>query len=246
MCKNRRIFFNEQETTEIYTLSLHSALPICILRWATEHEEIDRQWLNGRGGLAHPAAMMRRRAVTEAGGYREKFAVGQDKDLWLRLAERGRLANLPLPLVQYREHPAATSATRRAEQQANVRLAVADACRRRGLQPPRKLFESVVVTGIHRECRIKSPFWLWPWAALGRPRKERRPEAARHRRWVRAAARNGHPGTAWKHTRWLVRECPWSKDAWLALLALATLPLGLHRRVRAGVAFSQRLLGGRR
>jgi len=194
--------------------------PLGLLRWATEHEEIDRQLLNGRGGLAHPAAMMRRRAVAEAGGYRERFAVGQDKDLWLRLAERGRLANLPLPLVQYREHPAATSATRRAEQQANVRQAVADACHRRGLRPPRKLASSA--------------------------QTERRPAATR-RRWVRAAVRSGHPATAWKHSRQLLRECPWSKDAWLALLALAVLAISPSSLAHLCGALGQRLPGdGRR
>ena len=38
------------------------------------------------------------------GGHREAFRHASDYDLWLRLSERFRLANLPEPLVRYRVH----------------------------------------------------------------------------------------------------------------------------------------------
>jgi glycosyltransferase involved in cell wall biosynthesis len=52
--------------------------------------------------IAHPTVMMRRDAVLAAGGYREAYLRAEDYDLWLRLAERGKLANLPDPLIEYR------------------------------------------------------------------------------------------------------------------------------------------------
>ena len=55
--------------------------------------------------IIHPAVMLRREAVRSAGGYRARFALSDDYDLWLRLAERHRLANLPDVLVRYRVHP---------------------------------------------------------------------------------------------------------------------------------------------
>lgn len=52
--------------------------------------------------IAHPTVVMRRAAVEAAGGYRQAYLRAEDYDLWLRLAERGRLANLPEPLLEYR------------------------------------------------------------------------------------------------------------------------------------------------
>lgn len=52
--------------------------------------------------IAHPTVIMRRDAVQAAGGYREAYVRAEDYDLWLRLAEHGRLANLADPLIEYR------------------------------------------------------------------------------------------------------------------------------------------------
>ena len=55
--------------------------------------------------FVHSAVMFRRRAFEQVGGYRAAFAETEDLDLWLRLAERHELANLPEPVVEYRLHP---------------------------------------------------------------------------------------------------------------------------------------------
>lgn len=60
------------------------------------------QALKRVNAIAHPTVMMRRDAIEAAGGYREAYWRAEDYDLWLRLAERGRLANLPEPLIEYR------------------------------------------------------------------------------------------------------------------------------------------------
>lgn len=47
--------------------------------------------------FVHTAVMMRRSAVTAAGGYADMLF--EDYDLWIRMAAAGALANLPEPLV---------------------------------------------------------------------------------------------------------------------------------------------------
>lgn len=54
--------------------------------------------------LPHPGIMLRRRAALAVGGYDPRFRMCQDYDLWCRLSDRGRLANLPETLVNYRWH----------------------------------------------------------------------------------------------------------------------------------------------
>ena len=56
--------------------------------------------------MIHPTITYQRAAVLDAGGYRSAFPFCEDYDLWLRLAERGDVANLPDVLLDYREHPA--------------------------------------------------------------------------------------------------------------------------------------------
>ncbi|HVE16061.1 MAG TPA: glycosyltransferase, partial [Chthoniobacterales bacterium] len=59
-----------------------------------ENEEIQQRILAGDCVLNHPSVMMRRHALESVGGYRPEFEPAEDLDLWLRLAEIGRLANL--------------------------------------------------------------------------------------------------------------------------------------------------------
>lgn len=57
-----------------------------------------------RNCLAHPTVLLRRDAVLAIGGYRPAFPQAEDYDLWLRLAERHKLRNLPEVLLDYRQH----------------------------------------------------------------------------------------------------------------------------------------------
>lgn len=52
--------------------------------------------------VAHPAALIRRSAISEIGGYRSFLA--EDWDLWIRLREIGRLYNLSQKVIKYRVH----------------------------------------------------------------------------------------------------------------------------------------------
>jgi glycosyltransferase involved in cell wall biosynthesis len=101
------------------------------------HEEIDRAHLEPctSMGLCHPAVMMRTETLRRVGGYRAEYYPSEDGDLWLRLAEIGRLANLPEVHLKYRLHPQSITRARGVEQYAVLVRAIADARRRRGLPP---------------------------------------------------------------------------------------------------------------
>jgi glycosyltransferase involved in cell wall biosynthesis len=87
--------------------------------------------------LAHPAVMMRRDVIREAGGYRPQFQYAEDYDLWLRVGERWAIANLPELVLRYRNHSQKVS-VRRASQQAIVTVAaqMAATARRAGQPDP--------------------------------------------------------------------------------------------------------------
>ena len=64
--------------------------------------------------FAHGSVVFRRQAALDAGGYRPMFA--EDYDLWRRIAERGRVANLPDFLYDWRATPGGAGRHRRLEQ----------------------------------------------------------------------------------------------------------------------------------
>ncbi|MBV8197723.1 MAG: glycosyltransferase [Candidatus Eremiobacteraeota bacterium] len=59
-----------------------------------------------------PAMMYRRDDALAAGGYTDRFSTCEDYDFMLRLAKRGKVANLPEPLTAYRFHGASTKSTK--------------------------------------------------------------------------------------------------------------------------------------
>jgi glycosyltransferase involved in cell wall biosynthesis len=61
--------------------------------------------------FVHSSVLLRRRVLDAVGLYRTDDAVGQaaDYDLWSRIGRISDLANAPVPLVLYREHPGSMS-----------------------------------------------------------------------------------------------------------------------------------------
>lgn len=112
------------------------------------HAEIDMGLMLGRGGaIPHPTALLRRTAMERIGGYRDLFPA-EDTDLFLRLAEEGKLANVPEILLDYRVHPGNVS-------QKNLRQGVLKSCAaaeeahfRRGLPIPKALRRRYVKAAI--------------------------------------------------------------------------------------------------
>lgn len=152
------------------------------------HAEIDQELLTGSGwAMVHPAVMMRRSAVLAVGGYHEQWKHCEDHDLFLRLAEIGRVANLPEVLLWYRRHPASINATRSTEQAAQKESLLREAHARRGQAFPAGW-----------SCR--------PWAPLPEPRQRRL--------WGWAALKAGNAPVARRHAVRAVRGAPLSPEAW--------------------------------
>ncbi|MBW3671226.1 MAG: glycosyltransferase [Acidobacteria bacterium] len=78
-----------------------------------------------RGLSHHGSAFFGRADYEAAGGYREQFLVAQDLDLWIRLAERGKVSFVPEVLYESVFRPAAISGEKRHLQVLASRFAVA-------------------------------------------------------------------------------------------------------------------------
>jgi glycosyltransferase involved in cell wall biosynthesis len=70
-----------------------------------------RGFLKKTSPFAHPAVMMRRQDALAVGGYRPQIEPAEDLDLWLRLAERRDIANLPEVVLHYRLHAGQATAS---------------------------------------------------------------------------------------------------------------------------------------
>jgi hypothetical protein len=138
-----------------------------------DHAGIIAAMERGETPFSHPAVMFRRDLVLAAGGYRPAFRHCEDLDLWLRLADRTRLANLPERLIHYRRHYGQVSANHTLAQQwggAVARLAWAE--RRAGradpiagmatLPPPAGIDQAFGRAGAGAEaCAMAVPGLLW-------------------------------------------------------------------------------------
>lgn len=72
--------------------------------------------------INHNAALIARDPVLSIGGYRAAYRHCEDYDLWMRLIERTRFANLPEALVDYRVYPGQVSNRHLVEQSANAAI----------------------------------------------------------------------------------------------------------------------------
>lgn len=127
------------------------------------HEAIDAAHLAGRWPLVHPTIMVRREAILRAGAYREKYQWLEDLDLFLRMAEVGKLASLKDVLVHYRLHTGSVCHTRESDQDRIRPELEAEVYARRGIAPPADAGAKP------RQATPGTPaerFRLWGWWAL--------------------------------------------------------------------------------
>jgi len=103
----------------------------------SEDDQI-REALKEKNCFGHGTIMARRSALVACGGYDERFVWAQDYDLWLRMAEKHRLANLGEPLYYWRSTEECISHAKRQEQQHYKDLAIREARSRRGEQEASK------------------------------------------------------------------------------------------------------------
>lgn len=167
----------------------------------TDDADIQKQALAGHGAICHPAAMVRRSAMARINGYDEQFKTAQDLDLWLRLGEVGKLANLPQPVLKFRLHEGSVSETKRLEQRNSARLACERAWQRRGIAGT---FEAAE-----------------PWRP-GSDSASKMEYALRYGWW---AFNSGQRRTALHYGTQAIKAMPLRSEGWKLLLSAAVKPM---------------------
>jgi glycosyltransferase involved in cell wall biosynthesis len=94
-----------------------------------EHSQIVSALIQGHHAICHPTIMVRKSALDVIGGYWE-HGVAEDWDLFLRLSEIGRLANLSRHVLDYTFHEGGINATSMEQVRANIAFAVCNYRRR--------------------------------------------------------------------------------------------------------------------
>lgn len=105
------------------TIISQDGVPVRVASYPTGPSNVARSMLSGCA-MAHPTVMMRRQAIEAVGGYRGALAHAEDYDLWLRMMQYGELDNIPLPLLQYRQHSGQVSTRFSIEQAISTALAL--------------------------------------------------------------------------------------------------------------------------
>jgi glycosyltransferase involved in cell wall biosynthesis len=194
-----------------------------------DHETIDRQALAGNGAsIRQPVAIFRTDAVRQVGGYRDELLAQEDTDLYLRLAEIGRLANLPDLLLLYRQRQTSFCRARRTLVDQNRPKVIYDARIRRGLPVCPE-------TVIWQQVSIQSDDRRGIWAS-----------------WSRDAFNCGYPNTARRYAWRAIRSEPLAISSWKALLrpvfrqAMRGKPVYHYRFSRRSGRFAKRRTANRR
>ncbi|MHB1568013.1 MAG: glycosyltransferase [Solirubrobacteraceae bacterium] len=68
-----------------------------------------RGTLGSANPFGHPTVVMRKTVFEACGGYRDSCPHAEDYDLWVRMLDRCRAANVPEPVLLYRIHPGQTA-----------------------------------------------------------------------------------------------------------------------------------------
>lgn len=162
----------------------------------------------------HGAVMFRKAEAYKAGLYRPQFTQAQDLDFFLRLAENGRLANIPAAGYRWRLRRTSINNTKWENQRDYGRLArVCALQRRRGETEPAINLESV-----------QRPFLR---SALSRLRRAS-PEVEYEFNLAKLLLHAGKTSPAREYLCNVIRKQPSNIYAWLLLL-LAALPPGLTK-----------------
>jgi hypothetical protein len=116
-----------------------------VFNFPPNDHDIKTKLLLGDCPICHPTVFLRTEALRSIGGYRRSVVDAEDYDLWLRMADRFQLANLPgSAVLKYRRHPGQVS-VHKCRQQALSNLAARTAAvlRKNNHQDPLDLIETV-------------------------------------------------------------------------------------------------------
>lgn len=161
----------------------------------TSDEDLQAALLAGKTEIGHPTAMGRREAMHRAGGYDETLRPSEDLDLWLKLAEIGKIANLPDFILQYRIHD-------KSESSANIDLQI------------RKAYEATERAWIRRGI-VGTQFDLTRRTRPTRDRKSKHDFALQYGWW---AFNSGERGGAIHYAFQAIRLMPWKSVGWKLLI----------------------------
>jgi len=104
------------------------------LKPQTDRRFLDAQ-LKRQNPFIHASMMFSTELMRQLGGYRDQLEGAEDYDLWLRMSERGWLANLAAFLLRHRRHLGSTSSAHSKKQLLAARLSRMSAARRRSSMP---------------------------------------------------------------------------------------------------------------
>tara|TARA_R110002111_G_scaffold66609_2_gene108573 strand:+ start:365 stop:1240 length:876 start_codon:yes stop_codon:yes gene_type:complete len=134
---------------------------LCLWKVPVSHEEIDGRHIKGVGGaIVFPSSMMRKTIVEKVGGFDDSLIGAEDLNLFLKLAEKGKLANLDCVLYRYRQHIQSISYNSRTQIVKDTLYTIEQAHQRRNLE--------YVPISIHdkNDDREDVVFNRWSWWAL--------------------------------------------------------------------------------
>jgi hypothetical protein len=158
------------------------------------HSEITHKMISGlSNALAHPTVVTRTEALLSVGGYRRDRVPSEDLDLWIRLSQIGKLANMSEQLLSYRRHRDTISVRERDSQWKIGNEIINEARKGHGLPP----------------------LVLRPLAAA------RSRLASYHFECARTALLSGPRAAAIKHARASIASEPFWAEPYLALAACA-------------------------
>jgi GT2 family glycosyltransferase len=157
-----------------------------------DHKSLDQLAFTGGNPFCHPLVMFRRDAYDRVGGYDPSYEPSEDIDLWLKMAEAGRISCLPDLLLLYRQHAGSVSEQRQKKQIERIRAACEAAAMRRGIAP--EVIER-------------------PWRPTG-SRSSAFDNAMRFGWWAYGSgSRDAATHYAWQS----IKLFPWKLDAWKLL-----------------------------
>ena len=164
--------------------------------------EIQALALVGHTPMNHPSVMLRRQALVDIGGYDEDLCPSEDLDIWLKLGERGQLANLPDTVLQYRQHDQSVSEIYQLQQTAKRRECCERAWQRRGVVGQYRFKESEPWRPVDRRSRHRF-MTMYGWWFFNR---------------------GDRPG-ALAYGLKALRALPWSRQSWTLLICALVKPL---------------------
>ncbi|MEM1070351.1 MAG: glycosyltransferase family A protein [Planctomycetota bacterium] len=130
--------------------------PVAPIPRPLTHDEIHAEHLEGGVAIFQTGVVAKRSAMLDAGGYRARYTVGEDFDLWLRLAEQGKLVNVSGCHTYYRLHEASANWSAGTEERALWYEILNQAREREGF-PPREAPSPLPVKKDDWNRRI---FWI--------------------------------------------------------------------------------------